>query len=663
MTAPSFLSDQRIQLLLFGGKGGVGKTTCAAATAVHFATAAPDRTFAVVSTDPAHSLMDSFAGSIAPPNLKIFELDAQESLRSFKTTHYHSFREIASRGTFLDEDDISKFLDLSLPGLDEVTALLEISSWVAKSEYDCIVVDTAPTGHTLRLLAMPELIQNWLRALDALLAKHRYMRMIFRGSYKPDELDQFLNGLSGTVTDMQALLQDPDRCRFIPVTLAENVVIHETVSLLKHLEASRIPVAEIVVNRWYGDSSCPVCAEGLARQTDELKRFLDAGPYSPKPLWTVPYYPDEVRGIKRLEAFWDGVMEFTDPTLPPLPEPARLLSRIEASSPFCLPETTLLLFSGKGGVGKSTLACATALRLARDLPQKEVLLFSSDPAHSLSDCLGIHVGPKPRRITSHLTALEIDAEAAFDHLKTEYQLELEEFLKCALPNLDLAFDQQVMERILDLSPPGLDEVMAMTTVVEFLMAGKYDVFVLDAAPTAHFIRLMELPDLVDQWLKVFFGLFLRYRVIFNLPRISQKLVLLSKQLKYLKGLLCDPVRSALHSVSIPTEMAFQETKDLMAACDGLKISVPVMFLNFITPPGGCPFCSALYQKERAVLAKYRAEFPQTVQALVYRQTPPYGLDALESLGELLYRSPTGPCAPYAGHTRTDGLARNLNDKE
>src|SRR5262245_23440899 len=103
LAAPFFLTSSGAQLLLFGGKGGVGKTTCATATALHLARAAPDRSFLLVSTDPAHSLADSLANAVAPPNLTVLELDPQQALAAFKAEHGWKLQEIARRGTFLDD--------------------------------------------------------------------------------------------------------------------------------------------------------------------------------------------------------------------------------------------------------------------------------------------------------------------------------------------------------------------------------------------------------------------------------------------------------------------------------------------------------------------------------------------------------------------------------
>lgn len=638
MTTLFFLHDHGLRLLLFGGKGGVGKTTCATAAALRFAQSFPQNSFLLVSTDPAHSLADSLAGFSPPPNLEVLEFNAQGRLATFKEKHDHKLREIASRGTFLDDEDISQFLNLSLPGLDELMAFLEISRWVENGRYNCIVVDTAPTGHTLRLLAMPELMHKWLKALDALLAKHRYMKRLFSGSYQRDELDEFLLDLSDSVKQMEALLKDPLRCRFVPVMIAEVLSIHESMTLIGELERLKVPVTDIIINKLYPVNTCPTCADGRRRQMRELGHLPQK--LAKYDLWGVPLHPEEVRGLKFLETFWEDVSVLEN--LPSEVEQARpdlpsFSPGVERSGELPSPETKLLLFAGKGGVGKTTLACATAVRLARELAGKEVFLFSTDPAHSLSACLDTQIGPKPKKLAPGLTAMEIDAQAEFAILKNQYAEELERFLGDILPHLDLAFDREVMERLMDLSPPGLDEVMALTLVMEFLTQGKYDLLILDSAPTGHLIRLLELPELIDQWLKVFFNLFLKYKKVFRLPSISQRLVQLSKKLKLLRSLLRDPARSAFFGVAILTEMAFQETQDLVAACKRIGAGLPVLFLNLATPASECPLCLALYRGESQVREKFQQAFSDVHQTLVYRRGEPRGLERLGELGEALYQ--------------------------
>lgn len=277
------------------------------------------------------------------------------------------------------------------------------------------------------------------------------------------------------------------------------------------------------------------------------------------------------------------------------------------------------------------------MRLAHDWPDKNILLFSTDPAHSLADCLEVRVGSRPSQVTPKLTALAINAPMEFEVLKDRYQQELEELLDVISPHLDLTFDREVMERIMDLAPSGLDEVMALTRVMELLAENRYDLFVLDTAPTGHLIRLLELPELMDAWLKTLFDLFLKYRKVMRVPKVIAQMVQISKNLKYFRRLLKDSNQSALYAVTILTEMAFEETKDLIAACNRLGVPVPAVFLNFAAPDCACPLCRALIQKEDRLKAMCSDAFATQHQVVVHRRTDPRGLQQLSKLGLALFR--------------------------
>ncbi|MBI4795025.1 MAG: ArsA family ATPase [Deltaproteobacteria bacterium] len=632
----SFLEEPLPGLLFFGGKGGVGKTTCASAAALRFARRFPRGNFLLVSTDPAHSLTDIIGDFQPPGNLKILEFNAQESLETFKDRHQGKLAEIATRGTFLDDHDIRGILNLSLPGLDELIPLLVIAEWVETRTFDLIVVDTAPTGHTLRLLAAPKLIRTWLKALDTLLAKSRFMKQRFRRAHQPDGLDRFLMELAAAVKQMEGLVRNPRACRFVVVMLAEEVVINETLKLLGELKRLHIPVTELLVNRLYPENSCPFCTEGRRRQQRLLEELLSSGSLDGHALRGLPLCPEEFQG-PGLETLWDGITAAVPaPSAHPL-APLELPPRVEAPPPCPSPDLTFLIFAGKGGVGKTTLACATAVRLAQEFPEKQILLISTDPAHSLAACLEASLGPKPVPLGPGLKAMEIDAPGEFSALKRQYRQELEKFLFTAFENFDFPFDRQVMEGILDLSPPGLDEIMALVRAMEFLEQGRYDFFILDSPPTGHLLRLLELPELIDQWLKTFFGLLLKYSLTLRFPGLSQKLVKISRGLKLLRQLWRDPARTALYTVSVLTEMAFQETWDLLAACRNLQIPTPVLFLNLATPAWDCSLCTALNRREARIKDMFRQSFAGLHQTVVYHQKEPRGLKSLEALGQAMYR--------------------------
>ena len=640
-STPAFLKPGPLSLLLFGGKGGVGKTTCAVATALHLARAEPACSFLLVSTDPAHSLRNSLAGAPLPVNLQVREIDASEAIRRFKEAHGAHLREIAVRGTFLDPDDATRLLDLALPGFDEVMAFHEIATLVESDARIRIIVDTAPTGHTLRLLAMPKFLRTWLLALEAMLGKHRYLTAIYSGDCYKDEVDQFLDALAGLLGRVNALLGDAGRCQFVPVMLAERMSINETRRFLKHLRQWKIPVTDIVVNRLCpptGNGACQRCREVHNRQHRELQSVMGwTARYS---FWGIPDKGKEVRGAETLSSLWDDLRPLPDyhcERTAVVPLPPTVLS----PAPLPLPEARIVIFAGKGGVGKTTLAAATALRLAQDHAGTKVLLFSTDPAHSLSDCLRLSIGTQEMPVAPGLTALEIDAQADFQTLKRRYVAEVEALLTPTSDSvqISLEYDHEVLERVLDMAPPGLDEVMALTRAVELLEPGAYDTLVLDTAPTGHLLRLLEMPQQIQDWLKVIFGLFLKYKVGTRLPRLSEFLVTLSRRLKRLQAILANPDQGRLYAVTILTEMALANTCDLLAACRRMGVHVPHIFVNQVTRPSNCSLCKVRSDTEMKVRKHLEQSLTSYSQSIIYQCTEPRGIQMLSRLGRALYAAP------------------------
>ncbi len=624
---PAFLEDPSLRLLLFGGKGGVGKTTCATAAALRLARQSPERRYLLVSTDPAHSLADSLGDLKLPANLAVEELDAGAALEEFRGAYASRLREIASRGTFLSDDQIRSLIDLSLPGLDELMAFLKIAERAAGGEWDCVLVDTAPTGHTLRLLEIPDLVGRWLAALDALLAKHRYMRQAFAGSSAPDHLDEFLREFAERIAGGKALLRDAARCRFIPVLLAERLSIRETEALLAALARLRVAVHEVVVNRLYPEQSCESCGALRRIQQHELRSLLDQR-WARYRLSGVPVYPGEVRG-GALEAFWDGVRRIVPAGDGGAPMPVSW--RVKGAVPPPDPEVRLLIVGGKGGVGKTTIACAAALAATRADHDRRVLLFSADPAHSVGDCLDREIGPRPVQIRGRLDAVEIDAPAELGALKRQYGAGLERFFGALSKRFDPVFDRQAMEHLLDLAPPGLDEVMALCRMTQWLAAGHYQTVIVDSAATGHMLRLLELPALAQDWLRVLFGILLDHEPIVEMQEFAGHLVEFSRQLKQLRALLGDHRQAQVYAVTIPTMMALEETKDLLTACDRLGIAVAALVVNLITGAGNCALCKSLRRQEAEVIARIRSLSQGRRLALIERTGEPYGA-ALEAPG-------------------------------
>lgn len=631
---PSFLTLQNLRLLAFGGKGGVGKTTFAAASALHLCKVFPHKKYMLVSTDPAHSILDSLTGESLPENLEVSELDATRSLGFFIEQHGDKLHEIASRGTFLDHEDITGLLGMSLPGLDEIVAFLEILEWVNMGGHDAVIVDTAPTGHTLRLLQMPQLVGKWLEVLDVLLGKHRYMKKVFSGAYHPDDVDYFLLDFSKSIENMKSLMRDRQQYRFVPVMTAEGLSVRETDNLVRALTALETPVEEVLVNRVFPDNNCPICRKVRSAQLEQIRTAQKTLPDCR--LWFAPMLAWDVKERFPFEEFWGQISPAVNTQTQTGSQAVFEQKRVEWTEGRPDIEKPLLIFGGKGGVGKTTMACAAAVHISRNNPGKEVLLFSTDPAHSLSQCLQHETGEGLRKIAPGLSVAAIDGEGEFASLKQEYRAEIQRFLGGISPNLDLTFDREVMERIIDLSPPGLDEIMGVCKAMEFYEEKRFEVLVMDASPTGHMLRLLELPELIDQWLKVFFNIFLKYKNVFNVPGLTSRMIRLSKDLKKFRALLGDPDRTSLIVVSILTEMAYEETMDLLKACRQMGISAPALILNMATPRSSCGFCKALSLLESSIEHKYQTSCPEMIRAIVYRREEPRGLESLGQLGRDLY---------------------------
>lgn len=162
------LKDNSLKLIIFGGKGGVGKTSCAIATALSLS---ENFKTLLISTDPAHSVSDCLEQHIGfkvrevlgVDNLSAIEVVADEALLRFKTEHQNELKKFLETSTNLDNEDINEMLTLSIPGIDEVMSFKTIIDFIEEGNYEKYVVDTAPTGHALRLISSPKLLDEWIK--------------------------------------------------------------------------------------------------------------------------------------------------------------------------------------------------------------------------------------------------------------------------------------------------------------------------------------------------------------------------------------------------------------------------------------------------------------------------------------------------------------------
>jgi len=250
-------------LRFYAGKGGVGKTTCAAAAALDLARKGA-RTL-LVSTDPAPSIADALAMDVSgdptsvTEHLTAVQLDATRAFATFRDSYRDRIDELfaglGGRGVDLahDREVIRDLLALAPPGIDELYALTVIGEELEKGRYDTIVIDPAPTGHLLRLLDMPRLAVAWSHQLMRLMLKYR--EVVSLGDAAQELLD-----FARRTKALESRLIDPALSTTIVAALDEPLVREETARLVRELSGRQLHVGAIIWNRTTTASALPTDA-------------------------------------------------------------------------------------------------------------------------------------------------------------------------------------------------------------------------------------------------------------------------------------------------------------------------------------------------------------------------------------------------------------------
>ncbi|WP_267161905.1 ArsA family ATPase [Halovenus salina] len=312
-TLPS--SVDAAEYVLYGGKGGVGKTTMAAATAL--ASASDGTETLVVSTDPAHSLSDTLETDVPQEPARIHdevplygaEIDPEAALADSPLGMEGGNPLAGMLG-----EDVADPLAGSMPGADEAAAVRLLLEYLDDPRFDRVVVDTAPTGHTLRLLELPEMLDSMMGKLVTLRERMSGMFDMFGEEPDDEEIDS-IEEFSARIERLRDLLRDPTLTDFRLVMVPEELSIMESERMLDRLDAFGVPVGTVVVNRvmqdptevadldpeWFvapNHTDCEFCAQRWEVQQQALARSQDI--FRGHDVRRVPLLAEEVRGEKLL---------------------------------------------------------------------------------------------------------------------------------------------------------------------------------------------------------------------------------------------------------------------------------------------------------------------------------------------------------------------------
>jgi arsenite-transporting ATPase len=305
-----------MRIILYLGKGGVGKTTISAATAVR--SAMMGKRTLVVSTDLAHSLADCLNKPLTSepkelvPNLWAQEVNALDEMRRGWGKLQESMSKILrSRGI----DSIMAEELALIPGMNEIVSLINIYRNAREGNFDVVVIDAAPTGETVRLLSMPDTFQWYAGRITNLQSGTLNLaRPLIKAFLPSAEILDAVNELTERVKALREVLGNPDISSYRPVVNPERMVIKEALRAETYLALFGYPIDAVVCNRVlpqgeYHDSFMQELYQNQAKYLQQIHNT-----FAPLPIWEAPYYSHEIIGISPLGKLADVIFGELDPT-------------------------------------------------------------------------------------------------------------------------------------------------------------------------------------------------------------------------------------------------------------------------------------------------------------------------------------------------------------
>ena len=608
--------------IFFSGKGGVGKTSMACTQAVRLAD--EGKKTLIVTTDPASNLADVFEQSIghqitaiqSMPNLWAMEIDPDKATQEYIDRAMEPLRAaFPPQIVQVMEEQMSGPCTAEVAAFDRFTDFLEVPA-NDDIAFDVVIFDTAPTGHTIRLLELPA---EWSQSIDAASA----------GS------GQTCLGPAAAIQDAKhkyeralAAMRESDQTTFIFVLHPEAISIKETRRAIGELSKLGIQNYRLIINSVIPPEAAQnaLFAARAEMQVHYLAQIEAELPY-PKQHMTL--LSGEIKGVQRLrqvaKIFFDGSSasktfeaEWVEPQTATLVTPLEdLRARLQPNG-----HNRTVFFAGKGGVGKTVASCITAVWLARQ--GHKTLLLTTDPAAHLGDVLDSPVGDEIAPVSGqpNLWAVKIDPKAAAETYKTRI---LEDARRRGRPEKAI----QVMEE--ELNSPCTEEMAAFDKFIEYASQDEWQSVVFDTAPTGHTLRLLELPVDWSKQLDV---------KIFASVETSAADDVAKQRFGKVIDMMRDPEQSTFAFVMYPEATPILEAWRAARELGTVGIRPGLVVANMVIPfeQANTDFTHARRAMQEKYLNEISERFSLPVAQIPLLPQEIKGLTMLAELGEQIYQS-------------------------
>ena len=612
------------QYIFFSGKGGVGKTSMACTHAVRYADEGK-RTL-IVTTDPASNLSDTFeqpiGHQITPitgiPNLWAMEIDPDKATQEYIDSAMAPIRAaFPPQIVQVMEEQMSGPCTAEVAAFDRFTDFLETPADNGAA-FEVVIFDTAPTGHTIRLLELPA---EWSQSIDAASAGSG-QTCIGPAAAIQEAKNKYERALGA--------MRESTQTSFVFVLHPEAISIKETRRAIAELSKLGIRNYRLIVNGLIPPEGAEnaLFAARAEMQAQYLAQIEDL-PYQKQRMFLLA---GEIKGVQRLrqvgEIFFDGNATKMFEAERIQPQAAVLATPLEDVRVRLQPNghRRTVFFAGKGRVGKTVASCITAVWLARQ--GHKTLLLTTDPAAHLGDVLDSPVGDEiaPVAGQANLWAVKIDPKAAAETYKERI---LEDARQRGRPQKAI----EVMEE--ELNSPCTEEMAAFDKFIEYASQDEWQAVVFDTAPTGHTLRLLELP--VD-WSKQ-----LEVKIFASVDTSAADDVAKQRFGKVIE-MMRDPEQSTFAFVMYPEATPILEAWRAAGELGTVGIQPGLVVANMIIPPeqANTPYTRTRRTMQEKYLLEIAERFHLPLAQIPLLSHEIKGLEMLAELGEQIYQTQALP---------------------